>query len=72
MYWTAQEITLVDDGQRNYGLVTDIASLEKFVDRLLAAGDPVGFDIETGYRGDSREKASLHPEDPASMVWGVS
>lgn len=63
---------MVDDGQRNYGLVTDIASLEKFVDRLLAAGDPVGFDIETGYRGDSREKASLHPEDPASMVVGFS
>lgn len=58
--------------QRNYGLVADLGALEQFVDRLVAAGEPIGFDIETGYRGCSKEKASLHPEDPVSMVVGFS
>jgi len=58
--------------QKNYGLVKDIDQLAAFVDRLVAAGTPFGFDIETGYDGDDREGVSLHPDDPASKVVGIS
>lgn len=49
--------------QRNYDKITDPGTLEKFVDRLLEAGHPIGFDIETGYTGEARPGAALHPEE---------
>lgn len=55
---------------KNYGTVTSVAQFEKFVDRLLAAGLPIGYDIETGYDGPDRSKAALHPEE--SFVVGFS
>lgn len=57
---------------KNYGLISSIDQLEKFVDRLISAGKPVGFDIETGYDGPPKEAAALHPEDPCSKVVGFS
>jgi DNA polymerase-1 len=57
---------------RNYGLVKDEEQLEAFVARLVHAGRPIGFDIETGYDGPDRDKVSLHPDDPDSKVVGIS
>ena len=55
---------------KNYGMVTSVDQFEKFVDRLLKANLPIGFDIETGYDGPDRAKAALHPEE--SFVVGFS
>jgi len=48
---------------KNYGRVKSVEQLQEFVDRLLADGKPVGFDIETGYDGPDRAKAALHPQE---------
>lgn len=48
---------------KNYGKIKTVEQLQKFVDTLLAAGLPVGFDIETGYDGPDRPKAALHPQE---------
>ena len=55
---------------RNYDKIISPEVFAQFVDRLLAAGSPVGFDIETGYRGDPVPGASLHPEQ--GMIVGFS
>lgn len=55
---------------RNYGLITSPEQLGRFVDRLIADGRAIGFDIETGYAGDDREAAALHPEE--GFVVGIS
>ena len=54
----------------NYELLTDVVELHELVERLIAEGKPVGYDIETGYEGESREKASVHPEE--NFVVGIS
>lgn len=45
------------------GLITREQELADLAERLLAEGLPVGYDIETGYEGESRESAQLHPEE---------
>lgn len=57
---------------KNYGLISSTDMLSKFVDRLVSAGSVVAMDIETGYGGEAKAGASLHPEDPNSRVVGVS
>lgn len=54
----------------NYGRISSIEELEQHVDRVLASGLTFGFDIETGYLGVDRDKASLHPE--TAIVVGIS
>lgn len=56
--------------QPNFALLTDPAELIQLASRLADEGLPVGFDIETGYDGDSREKGSIHPEE--NFVVGIS
>jgi len=56
--------------QPNFALLTDPAELIQLVSQLADAGLPVGFDIETGYEGESREKGSIHPEE--NFVVGIS
>ena len=56
--------------QPSYGLITDVEELRSLVQDIVAAGKPTGFDIETGYEGESREKASLHPEE--NFIAGIS
>jgi DNA polymerase I-like protein with 3'-5' exonuclease and polymerase domains len=62
----------------SYDLLTD---LDEIRDRLQAVADaklPFGFDVETGYYGESREGAALHPEEnyvvsvqfTNSLAWG--
>lgn len=50
--------------QKNYKAVTSLEELRALADRLLesvAAGKPIGFDIETGYDGPDEAKRSLDP-----------
>lgn len=54
----------------DYGLLISETELRGLVDSILRTGLPFGFDIETGYDGESREKASLHPEE--NFVVGIS
>lgn len=57
---------------KNYGRVKSIEDLRTFADRLIAAGTPFGFDIETGYVGADKVKASLLPFHPDFIVAGFS
>jgi DNA polymerase I len=56
--------------RKNYGLVDSIESLRAFRDKLLSDGVPFGFDIETGYLGPPKDKASIHVE--TAIVVGFS
>lgn len=56
--------------QPSYALLTDPAELVELAARVAMEGQPVGYDIETGYEGDSREKAAVHPEE--NFVVGIS
>jgi DNA polymerase I-like protein with 3'-5' exonuclease and polymerase domains len=47
-------------------LLTDLAELEDRVKAVIAERKPFGFDVETGYHGESREGMSLRAE--ANMV----
>lgn len=49
--------------QSSYGLLTDLTELQAYVDRIRQDGRAFSWDWETGYHGESREKASLHPEE---------
>lgn len=56
---------------KNYGRIESVDELTALVDRLIDDdGLPIAYDIETGYHGPDREKASLHPE--TAMVVGFS
>jgi DNA polymerase I-like protein with 3'-5' exonuclease and polymerase domains len=57
---------------RNYGLVRNEEDLDRFVDRLLDAGKPFAFDIETGYTGPLRGKGALQHYAPDYVVAGIS
>lgn len=57
---------------KNYGLITSIEQLSKFIDKLIVDGRVVSVDIETGYDGPAKVSASLRPEDPASKIVGIS
>lgn len=62
----------------SYDLLTDLDEIRERVHAVIAAKLPFGFDVETGYLGDSREGASLHPEEnfltayqfTNSLSWG--
>jgi DNA polymerase I-like protein with 3'-5' exonuclease and polymerase domains len=54
----------------NYGLVTSDDELELLFKKLVSDGVPVGYDIETGYEGETREDAQLHPEE--NFIAGLS
>ncbi len=56
--------------EKNYELITSVAGLERECDRLSQSDGPIGFDIETGYIGPDRDKASVRPE--LAMVVGIS
>lgn len=53
---------------RNYAAITDLDELAQLLDRIH--GNVFGFDIETGYHGPDRPKASLRPE--TAIVVGIS
>lgn len=54
----------------SYALLTDLGELRQLADRVISEGKPFGYDIETGYEGESREKAAVHPEE--NFVAGIS
>lgn len=53
---------------KNYGAIADLTALDKLVQKLSASDTPLGFDIETGYDGPDRAKASLFPHTGAYIV----
>lgn len=56
-------------GIRNYGLITSVEELYEFTDRLTEA-ESIGFDIETGYHGEDKDKFAIHPE--TAHIVGIS
>lgn len=58
------------DTAPSYQLVTDLDKLRSLADHVINSGLPFGFDIETGYDGESREGAAVHPEE--NFVVGIS
>lgn len=57
---------------RNYGAIRSADEFERFVDRLIAAGKPFGFDIESGYVGEDKEGVALLPFHPDWILVGFS
>jgi DNA polymerase-1 len=55
---------------KNYGRINSIEELSKFTARLIADSKPIGVDLETGYAGEPRDKAALHPEE--GFIVGIS
>jgi DNA polymerase I-like protein with 3'-5' exonuclease and polymerase domains len=59
-------------------LLTDLDEIRERIRAVTAAKKPVAIDVETGYLGDTREGASLHPEEnfvvsvqfTNSLSWG--
>lgn len=56
--------------QPNCDLLTDSGELRDVIAGVISQAQPTGFDIETGYEGLPREKASLHPEE--NFIAGIS
>jgi DNA polymerase I len=55
---------------KDYGLVESVEELKFLMDKFLEEGTPVGLDIETGYDGPDKKKASVHPEE--AYIVGIS
>lgn len=47
----------------SYDLLEDLGEIRQRCQAVIADKRPFGFDVETGYLGDSRAGASLHPEE---------
>jgi DNA polymerase I-like protein with 3'-5' exonuclease and polymerase domains len=51
----------------NTGYVSSVADLRQLADKVIAAGQPIALDCETGYEGEDRSyrntSPSLHPEE---------
>lgn len=57
---------------RNYGVIRSAEKFEAFAERIVHAGLPFGFDIESGYTGPNREGTSLQPFHPLWLLAGFS
>lgn len=55
---------------RNYGLVESVDELKSIMQKFLDDGTAVGLDIETGYDGPDKEKASVHAQE--GFIVGIS
>jgi DNA polymerase-1 len=61
--------------QGDYRAITTMDGLKRFLDTQWAAvhaGHPLGFDVETGYTGPAKRKASLDVDNPNQFVVGFS
>ncbi len=54
----------------NCGLLTDLGECRERAQAIVREALPFGFDTEAGYDGETREKASLHPEE--NFIVGLS
>lgn len=55
---------------KNYGLVTSIAELAEYCEKLIAEQKPIGYDLETGYHGPPVKKGSVRIE--TNLIAGFS
>lgn len=53
----------------SYDLLEDLGEIRERCQAVIADKKPFGFDVESGYLGDSREGASLHPEENFLVAW---
>lgn len=58
--------------ERNYGAIRDVETLEKYVNKCVQSGKPLGFDIEAGYTGPDGEKLALRQYHPNWLFTGFS
>lgn len=56
----------------SYAPLTDLDEIAERTHALIVEKLPFGFDVETGYLGDSREGASLHPEENFLVSWQLT
>lgn len=82
--WATGEVTQDDNGlltaplvdlgdyAGNYGYVTQMDALKALLGKLGDEGKTIAFDIETGYIGMDREKASLDVHSLDQMIVGFS
>lgn len=57
---------------KNYGYIADLDEVVELIDRLIVEGKPIGFDIETGYRGPDKEKTQFHPEEAFIVGFSIT
>jgi len=57
---------------RNYGVLRTAEKFEAFSSRIIEAGIPFGFDIESGYTGEAREGIALLTMHPDWILVGFS
>ena len=63
---------MVDIDGRNYGSIQKASTFKTFVERMIKENKPFGFDIESGYTGEDKEKVSLLPFHPEWVMTGFS
>ncbi len=56
----------------DFGLWTNLSTIDRKFDQLARIEDGFGIDIETGYNGPAREKFGLHPETAFVAGFSVS
>ena len=57
---------------KKYQSLTSSATLTKLVDKMIAMGRPIGFDIESGYTGEESKGLALLTYHPNWILVGVS
>lgn len=57
---------------KKYQSLTSSATLTKLVDKMIAMGKPIGFDIESGYTGEESKGLALLTYHPNWILVGVS
>lgn len=56
----------------NYAAINTEDALKAMVDKLMAEGKPIGFDIETGYHGPDRKKGAVYVDWDEQFPSGFS
>jgi DNA polymerase-1 len=62
----------VTETAKNYDRIANLDQLKRLTDKLIERGDPIGFDVETGYVGQDREKGSLDITWSQQFICGFS
>lgn len=57
---------------KNYGAISDTASLKDYIGRVIRDGRPFAFDIESGYVGAEKKDVAKMPFHPDWILVGIS
>lgn len=58
--------------EKKYQALTSSSAVTKLIDRMIAMGKPIGFDIESGYTGEESKGLALLTYHPNWILVGVS